>query len=309
MSMFAPAACSARAISAPTRRAPPVIRTTWSCNEELSILGFKAHNHTATDVQREHMLNDEQARHCALMHEYLAAEITAAGWMSFERFMDLALYAPGLGYYSAGAHKLGAGGDFTTAPEVSRLFGACVARQCAEVLRELPGGSILEIGAGSGRLAVDILGRLEQLGSLPTCYWILEISADLRERQRRYIAQHVPHLQPRVHWLDRPPDTAFDGLILANEVLDALPVARFRWHRDRVEELGVVIDERRFAWESRPAGPPLAEACRRRWQAGGNWDDGYVSEYCPRLIPWTQSVTRELRTGAVTTEDDRADTA
>ncbi|HSY95675.1 MAG TPA: SAM-dependent methyltransferase, partial [Steroidobacteraceae bacterium] len=205
------------------------------------------------ELQRELKLNDAQARHCARMQEYLAAEIAAAGWLSFERFMDLALYAPGLGYYSAGAHKLGVGGDFTTAPEVSCLFGACLARQCAEVLSELRGGSILEIGAGSGRLAVDILRRLEQLGLLPACYWILDISADLRERQRRYIAQHVPHLQARVHWLDRPPDTAFDGLILANEVLDALPVTRFRWHRDRVEELGVVIDDRRFAWESRPA--------------------------------------------------------
>ena len=232
------------------------------------------------------------------MHEYLAAEITAAGWMSFERFMDLALYAPGLGYYSAGAHKLGAGGDFTTAPEVSRLFGACVARQCAEVLSELKGGSILEIGAGSGRLAADILLCLEKLGALPDCYWILEISADLRDRQRRHIAQHLPHLQGRVHWLDQPPEESFDGLVLANEVLDALPVSRFRWHHDRVEELGVVIDQRRFAWASRPASAAMLKACRRLWKTGGAWDDGYVSEYCPRLIPWTHSVTRSLRTGA-----------
>ena len=189
------------------------------------------------------MLNDAQARHCALMREYLAAEINAEGWLSFERFMDLALYAPGLGYYSAGAHKLGVGGDFTTAPEVSRLFGACVARQCAEVLGELGEGSILEIGAGSGRLAADILLRLEKLRLLPARYWILEISADLRDRQRRHIAQHLPHLLGRVHWLERPPEGSFDGLVLANEVLDALPVTRFRWHRDRVEELGVVIDD------------------------------------------------------------------
>ena len=244
------------------------------------------------------MLNDAQARHCALMHEYLAAQITAAGWMSFERFMDLALYAPGLGYYSAGAHKLGAGGDFTTAPEVSRLFGACVARQCAEVLSELEGGSILEIGGGSGRLAADILLRLEKLGALPDRYWILEISADLRDRQRRHIAQRLPHLQGRVHWLDQPPEEPFDGLVLANEVLDALPVARFRWHHDRVEELGVVIDEGRFAWASRPASAAMLEACRRLRNSAGAWDDGYVSEYCPRLIPWTHSVTRPLRTGA-----------
>jgi SAM-dependent MidA family methyltransferase len=117
--------------------------------------------------QRELMLNDLQARHLARMHEHLAEQIAAAGWLSFERFMEIALYAPGLGYYSAGAHKLGAGGDFTTAPEVSRLFGACVARQCAEILSALQAGDIVEIGAGSGRLAADILLRLETLGQVP----------------------------------------------------------------------------------------------------------------------------------------------
>jgi SAM-dependent MidA family methyltransferase len=299
MSMFAPAVCSVRAISAPTRRAPPVIRATWSRNEELSILRFMPHNHTASDWQRELMLNDAQARHCARMREYLAEQITSAdGWLSFERFMDMALYTPGMGYYSAGAHKLGVGGDFTTAPEVSRLFGACVARQCAEILSALGGGSILEIGAGSGRLATDILLGLERLGLLPARYWILEISADLRERQRRQFAQHLPHLQERVHWLDQPPEEYFDGLVLANEVLDALPVTRFRWHPDKVEELGVVIDDSRFAWAPRPASVGVALACRRLAEAGGAWDDGYVSEYCPRLIPWTCSVTRSLRTGA-----------
>src|ERR1700736_5886638 len=125
------------------------------------------------------MLNDPQARHLARVHEYLAREITAAdGWLSFERFMDLALYAPGLGYYSAGARKLGSGGDFTTAPEVSSLFGACVAQQCAEVLSEFAKGSIMEVGAGTGRLAVDVLARLETLGRLPERYFILEVSAD-----------------------------------------------------------------------------------------------------------------------------------
>src|SRR5450755_825489 len=182
MRMFAPAECRVRAISAPTRRAPPVIRTTWSRSAELSILGFM-------HLQRELMMNEAQARHCARMQEYLAAQIAAAGWLSFERFMDLALYAPGLGYYSGGAKKLGADGDFTTAPEVSRLFGACVAVQCAEILGELRSGSVLEIGAGSGRLAADILARLETEGRLPERYSILEISADLRERQRAYLGQ------------------------------------------------------------------------------------------------------------------------
>ena len=245
------------------------------------------------------MLNDAQAQHGARMHEFLAAQIAAAGgWLCFERFMDLALYAPGLGYYSAGAQKLGAGGDFTTAPETSRLFGACVARQCAEVLSALGGGSLLEIGAGSGRLAADILLRLEALGKLPDRYWILDISADLRERQRRHFAQCLPHLQERIQWLDQPPQESFDGVVLANEVLDALPVTRFRWHRDHVEELGVVIDGSRFVWGARAASLRMAETCRRLSEAGGAWDEGYESEYCPRLGAWTHGVTRSLRAGA-----------
>src|SRR3984957_7537298 len=141
---------------------------------------------TAMTLQREIMLNDAQTEHCARMHAWLAEQIGAAGgWLSFERFMDAALYAPGLGYYSAGARKLGAGGDFTTAPEVSSLFGACIARQCAQILSAIGGGSVLEIGAGSGRLAADILSRLETLGALPDTYRVLEISGDLRGRAGR----------------------------------------------------------------------------------------------------------------------------
>jgi SAM-dependent MidA family methyltransferase len=256
-------------------------------------------NDTAMLEQRELKLNDAQAQHCARMYGFLAQQVAAAdGWLSFERFMDMALYAPGLGYYSAGARKLGAGGDFTTAPEVSRLFGYCVARQCAEVLGALGPASILEIGAGSGRLATDILLRLESQGALPDSYWILEISADLRERQRRHLERHLPHLLGRVRWLEQPPQESFDGIVLANEVLDALPVTRFRWFGNRVEELGVVVEGGRFAWGPRPASRAVAEAARRLNEAGGVWHDGYVSEYCPRLPGWTHRVTHSLRAGA-----------
>jgi SAM-dependent MidA family methyltransferase len=245
------------------------------------------------------MLSEEQAQHCARMHDHLAKHITAAGgWLSFERYMDLALYAPGLGYYSAGAHKLGAGGDFTTAPEISSLFGACVARQCAEVLSVLEAGCVMEIGAGSGRLAVDVLAGLEAVGQLPERYWILEVSADLRERQRRHLGQRLPHLLDRVHWLDQPPAESFEGVILANEVLDALPVTRFRWQTDTVLELGVALRDGGFAWASRAAGQAVTEACRRLAKSGAAWDEGYVSEYCPRLEAWTISVTQALRAGA-----------
>jgi SAM-dependent MidA family methyltransferase len=256
------------------------------------------------------------AEHSARLRDHIAAEIQAAGgWLSFERFMDLALYAPGLGYYSGGAAKLGAGGDFTTAPEVSRLFGACMAVQCAEVLRETSAGTVLEIGAGSGRLAADLLARLETLDQLPENYWILEVSADLRQRQREHLEKRLPQLIHRVHWLDRPPEESFDGVILANEVLDALPVARFRWRLEKVEELGVKIrggargraqgggpagaPVLEFEWGARPANAAMLNACRELAAASGPWDDGYVSEYCPRLGAWTRAVTQSLRSGAV----------
>ncbi len=238
--------------------------------------------------------------HVERVRERIAAEIEAAGgWIGFDRYMDLALYAPGLGYYSAGAHKLGPGGDFTTAPEVSRLFGGCVARQCAEILRALGRGSILEIGAGSGRLAADILSRLDGLGCLPERYLVLEISADLRERQRRSIAEAVPHLARRVEWLDAPPDVAFDGVVLANEVLDALPVTRFRWNArpENCEEMGVACEGMRFTWLPRPGSDALAAECARLAQAGGGWEEGYTSEYCERLGAWTAAVTQWHRAG------------
>jgi SAM-dependent MidA family methyltransferase len=226
-------------------------------------------------------------------------EIDAAGgWLSFERFMDRALYAPGLGYYSGGSQKLGAGGDFTTAPEVSTLFGACVALQSADILGALGAGSILEIGAGSGRMAADILMRLEALRQLPESYRILEVSAELRERQCKFLAERLPHLLRRISWLDRPPQEPFDGVILANEVLDALPVTRFRWHASGVEELGVAIDGEHFEWAARPANAAMSEACRRLSEAAGGWDEGFVSEYCPRVAAWTEAVTHSLRRGA-----------
>jgi SAM-dependent MidA family methyltransferase len=263
-----------------------------------------------------------ESEHAARVCAHIAQDISAAGgWISFERYMDLALYAPGLGYYSAGARKLGRDGDFTTAPEISRLFGACVAQQCAEVLRELGGGSILEIGAGSGRLAVDVLTRLDTLGQLPERYFILEVSADLRERQRELVKAHVSHLADRVAWLDELPAPAFDGVILANEVLDALPVVRFRWGSDAAPtgaaaacaELGVVLRgpgspdgatfdgaaEHGFGWEPRPASAELRDAVDGLATAAGDWDTGYVSEYCPRLRSWACSVAESLRRGAV----------
>ena len=257
-------------------------------------------NDTPSSRERELEPHDAALTHEMRVRAELMAQIAAGGgYLSFEKFMEFALYAPGLGYYSGGARKFGPDGDFITAPEVSALFGACVAVQCAEVCERIEAPVLLEIGAGTGRLALDILTRLESLDASPTNYWILETSADLRERQRTLLERRAPHLIDRVRWLDAPPEHEFEGVIIVNEVLDALPVARFRWRAHEVQELGVVAEGDKFAWAARTAGPAMNAVCQELERAAGGWDEGYVSEYCPRLKPWSRAVTRELKAGAV----------
>jgi SAM-dependent MidA family methyltransferase len=166
-------------------------------------------------------------------------------------------------------------------------------------LSELHLGCVLEIGAGSGRLAADILARLETAGRLPERYSILEISADLRERQRAYLGERLPHLLARMHWLDQPPAQSFEGVILANEVLDALPVARFRWRHGAVDEMGVAINGEEFVWAARPATAAMRRISNELSARSDRWDEGYTSEYCPRMSAWIESVTQSLARGAV----------
>jgi SAM-dependent MidA family methyltransferase len=224
----------------------------------------------------------------------------AGGWISFARYMDEALYAPGLGYYSAGARKLGAGGDFTTAPELSSLFGGCVARQCEQVLRSLGGGDVLELGAGSGRLAFDVLQALAQADCLPQRYLILEVSADLRQRQQALLATLPAALAGRVQWLDAPPAQGLRGVLLANEVLDALPCDCFALGPDgQVIERGVALDAAgALVWQLRPAPALLAaEVQRLQSQRSPPMEPGYASELCLRAGPWIATVTAQLQAG------------
>jgi SAM-dependent MidA family methyltransferase len=181
----------------------------------------------------------------------------AGGWISFARYMELALYAPGLGYYTAGAEKLGAAGDFVTAPEISPLFARTLARQAAEILAAT-GGSILELGAGSGRLAAELLLALEALDALPERYAILEVSADLQARQRECIAAAAPHLLARVAWLSELPKR-WRGLVFANEVLDALPVHLVVNVDGTWRERGVTWDGG-LRWQDSPALPTALAA-------------------------------------------------
>lgn len=176
-------------------------------------------------------------------------ELQIQGWMSFARYMELALYAPGLGYYSAGATKLGATGDFITAPEISPLFGRSLAQQIAQVLR-ITAGDVLEVGAGSGRLACDVLAELIRLDAAPGYYYILEVSADLRERQQQLIVEELPGWRDKVVWLSELPAT-FTGCIIGNEVLDAMPVHLVHVTADGLNEHGVIWENQRFAWQDR----------------------------------------------------------
>jgi SAM-dependent MidA family methyltransferase len=247
-------------------------------------------------------LTPDEAAHSAALVERIRAVIEAeGGWIGFDRFMQLALYEPGLGYYSAGARKFGAAGDFITAPEVAPVFSRCLALQCAEVLRELgPAARLLELGAGSGAMAADLLAELERQDALPAGYWILDLSADLRERQRETLQQKVPHLLPRVQWLDSLPEEPFTGMILANEVLDALTIERFAMRGGGVNALGVssAFGQLQLA-EVRAASRLVAAVRKIEQDTGIALPDGYESEVCTGLGRWFESIAGSLERGVL----------
>ena len=221
------------------------------------------------------------------------------GWLAFDDYLELVLYAPGLGYYSAGATKFGAAGDFTTAPELSPLFGACVARQCAPLLRA--GGTLLELGAGSGALAAQLLVTLARLDALPERYAILEVSAELRARQQQRLAALPAALRVRLHWLDRLPAQRLRGVILANEVADAVPFQCFSATTSGFAERGVGLDGGgQLHWEERAASPALhAELARLSAQLPQALAPGYRGELCRRLDGWMAALAATLEWGCI----------
>jgi len=265
-------------------------------------------------------LSPEEEAHSRAVADAIRARIEAAGgWIPFDEFMERALYAPGLGYYTAGGRKIGQGGDFTTAPEVSDLFSRCVARQCAEVLAS-GGGSILELGAGTGRMAAEILTTLASLGAAPERYLILEVSADLRERQEARIAALPAELRTRVQWLDALPAQPISGVILANEVLDALPCQRIVIRGGEVRALGVglasaaapethgglgiaadgVRRDFRFVEREGAASGAVVSAWKGIAQSlSFPLEDGYRTELCTRIEPWIASLGDCLERGLV----------
>ena len=246
---------------------------------------------------------DAQA-HSAHLREIIQEQIFAAGGaIPFSRFMELCLYAPGLGYYSAGAAKFGPAGDFVTAPELGPLFAACIADAVAPVLQQLgPEAEFVELGGGSGAFAEVALKKLLALDALPARYAILEPSADLRERQRERLQQHLPPLLfELVEWLDMPPQEPWNGVLFANEVVDALPTPRFSLRDGEVFEEHVALDgDGRFIRSDRPADALLVAATRHvERQLPAPFVDGYRSELLPQLPYWMQAVVGGMQRGAL----------
>lgn len=229
------------------------------------------------------------ARLVSLIHEEMGD-----GVLSFSRFMQLVLFAPELGYYSAGKTKFGVAGDFVTAPEMGEVFAYCLAQQCQQILGSLNGGDILEAGPGSGRLAAGLLIELERQQQLPQHYYLLELSADLRQRQRQTIEQTAPHLVDRVRWIDKLPAEKFRGVILANELLDAMPATLFRVTEGGVVERGVTDNGKEFVWGELPASAILS----RRVEAL-QLDNDYVSEINFQAEAWVHSISDVLESGVV----------
>jgi len=234
----------------------------------------------------------------ALAHsETLAALIRSdiaanRGWIPFARYMELALYAPGLGYYTAGAKKLGREGDFITAPEMTPIYGQTLARQAAQVL-ESGFDQILEIGAGSGTLAAALLAELERLDRLPRNYYILEVSPELRQRERDLLALQVPQLLERVIWLNRLP-TLYQGLVIGNEVLDAMPAHMVRAGAAGIEEAGVALKDDAFAWAYRPAGEELRSAAQAL-----ELPEGYQTEIQLVACGFVRSLAQSMARGVI----------
>lgn len=235
------------------------------------------------------------------------------GSISFEQYMQMALYEPGLGYYSAGSNKFGETGDFVTAPEITSIFSRCLARQCQQVLSETssaeaPSACILELGPGTGVMAIDILRELERNNSLPKIYYMLEPSADLRQRQQLNVNNAIPHLEERIVWLDRLPEKKIDGIILANEVIDAMPVKRIVIDGE-IEEFVVACkskskDQIRFQWMRKRINQTLKTTVQTILdELREEIPTPYITEINLNIKPWLNSLNDILNKGLILISD------
>ena len=244
---------------------------------------------------------DHSQSHSELVMENLAKEIKAnQGWISFEDFFEFVMYKPGLGYYSAGAKKLGSSGDFTTSPEISRLFGKTVSNQVLALLNNFASPSIIEIGAGSGRLAYDIITNLINSKMDFDKYYILEVSADFRERQRQELSLLPDETFEKVIWLDSILEAPVEGIVIGNEVIDALPFKRFTVVDHKIQEIGVSIKNGQLTESTRDADKTLAEEVRLIEKAlNRDFEQNYTSEIRLNIGQWLKGISSMLKSGAL----------
>ena len=236
------------------------------------------------------------SRHSVAVARHLRGQIEdAGGVLPFDQYMDMALYAPGLGYYATGTRKFGQGGDFVTAPEIGPLFGRSLAREVGLVLETIDDACLLEFGAGSGALAQSLIEALSADGRLPSRYCILEISPDLRERQRQRLEPLAEHHGLKIEWLEQLPDEPLQGVILANEVVDAFAVTRFCVIQGRPWRAGISIDGDGFAWEWIDDLDPDSGAAKIVQQY--ELVEGFISEVCPRAQAWIHALGVSLQRG------------
>jgi SAM-dependent MidA family methyltransferase len=270
---------------------PPITHSTQTTKNRSSI------HHLPSPSTEEKTLSHQLVDH-------IRKQLNRQGQMTFAQFMSLVLYTPALGYYANGKAKFGAEGDFITAPEVSPLFGACIARQTAEILLRVHQGSVLELGAGSGALAIAMLLAFDDMGILPTAYFILEPSAGLQALQKERLAEQLPeHLFSKLSWLTELPQQ-LTGVIVANEVIDALPVEVIRIQPNDSEQAFVVWSEEKqgFVWDwQRLAEPSLQETANQLHQHLGQHTPttGYTTEVSHFLFPWMQSLSDCLQQGGI----------
>jgi len=251
-------------------------------------------------------LTSLETEHSALLKAKIASQIVSqGGWLPFSRYMEMALYEPGMGYYSAGAHKLGAGGDFTTAPELSPLFGAAICSTLLPVLKSLKEKGlptqILEFGAGTGKLATSILSRLHDLGFILDRYDIIEISPDLAQRQQERIGGLIQefNLPTQCEWLSELPKQ-FKGVILANEVVDAIPCDAIIYQNGFWYQHGVGFENDKLLWK---VGSAVAQDLLPESLLSGNFSEGYVTELHAPANAWMRQVAQQLDAGLFLTFD------
>jgi len=242
----------------------------------------------------------DEKTHSDKLSQYIQQSIVdAGGWIDFEQYMQLALYAPGLGYYRAGAQKFGEQGDFITSPEVSPLFAQTLANPLVVLLNKIPDAKIIEFGAGSGKLAADLLLALQALNKLPEQYLIIELSAELQQRQKETLQQKAPQLLERVQWINGFPEKTLNVIVIANEVLDAMPVQRFAINNNEVKVLGVEFKNDAFHLSYRTSGKEFSEKVLALNENFNSVEHSYYSEFNGNISPWIKSISQCINKGAI----------